>query len=148
MKIGGKFSSKQNFNPETTSTQLILYFGCKFHGNRDNVRLQPRRPTASQAAFPAAWPSGRGQGFCPSALLWWDPTWSTAPGAPASSSGALSTGQTWTCWSRSRGGHKNDLRVGTPLLWGKAERVGAVQPGEEKAPMRPNCGLSVLKGGL
>jgi len=27
-------------------------------------------------------------------------------------------------------------------------RVGAVQPGEEKAPGRPYCGLSVLKGGL
>jgi len=30
--------------------------------------------------------------------LSWDPTWS-----PVSSSGALSTGRTWTCWSRSRG---------------------------------------------
>jgi len=28
---------------------------------------------------------------------------------PVSSSGALSTGKTWTCWSRSRGGCKNDL---------------------------------------
>jgi len=55
----------------------------------------------------------------------------------ASSSGALSTGKTWTCRSGSRGGHKNDLRAGAPLLWRKAERVGAVQPGEEKAPRRP-----------
>ena len=39
--------------------------------------------------------------------------------------------------SGSRGGHKNDPRAGTPLLWGKAERVGAVQPGEEKAAGRP-----------
>jgi len=39
------------------------------------------------------------------------PTWS-----PASSSGALSTGKTWTCWSGSRGGHKNDQRAGVPLL--------------------------------
>jgi len=31
-------------------------------------------------------------------------------------------------------GHKNDPRDGTPLLWGKAERGGAVQRGEEKAP--------------
>jgi len=38
------------------------------------------------------------------------------PGSPASSSGALSTGKTWTCWSESRGGHKNDQRDGTPLL--------------------------------
>jgi len=29
----------------------------------------------------------------------------------------------------------------------QAERVGAVQPGEEKAAGRPYCSLSVLKGG-
>ena len=29
------------------------------------------------------------------------------------------------------------IRGGTPLLWGKAGRAGAVQPGEEKAPGRP-----------
>jgi len=29
-----------------------------------------------------------------------------------SSSGALSTGKTWTCWSGSRGGHKNEPRAG------------------------------------
>jgi len=58
------------------------------------------------------------------------------PGSPASSSGALSTGQTWTCWTGARGGHKNDPRAGTPLLGGKAERVGVVQPGEEQAPER------------
>jgi len=43
--------------------------------------------------------------------LWRDPTWSNV-----SSSGALSTGQIWTCWSRSRGGHSNDPRAGAPLL--------------------------------
>jgi len=30
-------------------------------------------------------------------------------------------------------GHKNDQRTGASLLRGKAERVGLVQPGEEKA---------------
>ena len=44
--------------------------------------------------------------------------------------------------------HKNDRRDGTPLLWGKAERIEAVQPGEEKAPGRFYCSLSVHKGGL
>ena len=68
----------------------------------------------------------QGRGFCPSAPLWWDPT-----GSPASSSGALRTGQTWTCWSRNRGGHRNEPRAGTALLWRQAERVGAVQPREE-----------------
>ena len=85
----------------------------------------PEGPTVSGAASKAAWPAGRGRAFCPSAPLWWDPTWS-----PVSSSGALSTGQTWSCWSGSRGGHKDDPRAGASLLWGKAERVGAVQPGE------------------
>jgi len=32
--------------------------------------------------------------------------------------------------------------------WGQAERVGLVQPGEEKAAGRPDCSLSVLKGSL
>ena len=45
-------------------------------------------------------------------------------------------------------GHKNDQRDGAPLLRGKAERVEAVQPGEEKAPGRPYSSLPVLKGGL
>lgn len=38
-------------------------------------------------------------------------------------------------------GHKNEQRDGEPLLWGKAERVGVVQPGEERAPGRPYCSL-------
>ena len=40
-------------------------------------------------------------------------------------------------------GHKNEPRAGAPLLWGKAERVGAVQPGEDKAAGRPYCSLPV-----
>jgi len=45
-------------------------------------------------------------------------------------------------------GHKNDQRDGTALLKGKAERVGAVQCGEEKAPGRPYNNLPVPQGGL
>ena len=36
----------------------------------------------------------------------------------------------------------------TPLLRGQAERVGTVQPGEEKAPGRPYSSLPVPEGGL
>ncbi|NXQ87783.1 NID2 protein, partial [Nyctibius grandis] len=43
-----------------------------------------------------------------------------------------------SCWSESRGGHGDDPRAGAPLLWRQAERAGAVQPGEEKAPGRPS----------
>jgi len=42
--------------------------------------------------------------------------------------------------------HKDHLRTGAPLLQGKAERVGAVQPGEEKAVGRPFSSLSVPEG--
>jgi len=84
---------------------------------------------------------GEGRGSAP--LLWWDP-----PRCPVSSSGSLSTGKTGICWSRARDGHETDPRTGTPLLWGKAERVGAVQPGEEKAVGTPDCGLSVPKSDL
>ncbi|GAB0187938.1 mitochondrial enolase superfamily member 1 [Grus japonensis] len=59
------------------------------------------------------------------------------PCSSASSSGVPSTRRTWSCWSKSRGGHKDDPRAGAPLLWRQAERVGGVQPGEEKAPGRP-----------
>ncbi|GAB0185906.1 triadin [Grus japonensis] len=47
-------------------------------------------------------------------------------------------------------GHKDDQRAGAPLLRREAERVGVVQPGEEKAPGRPYSSLPVpeeyLKG--
>jgi len=118
-------------------------WGCWLRSSTwpSNMCLQPRRSTVSWAASPAAWPAGWGRGFYPSTLLFWDPTW-----RPACSSGALSTGQTWTCWSGAKGGHKTDPRTGAPLLWGQAERVGAVQPGEEKAPWRPWSSLAVPEG--
>ena len=62
-----------------------------------------------------------------------------------SSSGALRTGQSWSCGSGARGGPSNDARAGTPLLGGKTGRAGAAQPGEEKAAGRPYCGLPVLE---
>jgi len=42
----------------------------------------------------------------------------------------------------------NDLRAGAPLLQGKAERFGVVQPGEEKTVGTPHSSLSVYEGGL
>jgi len=43
-------------------------------------------------------------------------------------------------------GDKDDQRAGTPLLRGKAERVGVVQPGEEKAAGRPCSSPPVPEG--
>jgi len=43
---------------------------------------------------------------------------------------------------------EEDERDGTPPLRGKAGRVGAVQPGEEKDSGRPYCSLPVPEGGL
>jgi len=45
-------------------------------------------------------------------------------------------------------GHKDDPRDGAPLLCGKAERVGVVQPGEKKAVGTPYSSLSVPEQGL
>ncbi|PKU46594.1 rna-directed dna polymerase from mobile element jockey- hypothetical protein [Limosa lapponica baueri] len=45
-------------------------------------------------------------------------------------------------------GHKDDQRAEAPLLRGQAERVGVVQPVEEKAPGRPYGSIPVPKGGL
>jgi len=45
-------------------------------------------------------------------------------------------------------GHNNDPRARASLLRGKAERVEAVQPGEEKALGRPYCSLLVPEGDL
>ena len=42
--------------------------------------------------------------------------------------------------------HKNAQRAGAPLLRGQSDRVGVVQPGEEKAPGRPYRGLSLPNG--
>jgi len=77
--------------------------------------------------------------------MWWDfnPIWSTV-----SKSGASSTGGMWSYWSRSRGGRDDAQEAGAPLLWGKAEEVGFVQPGEEKALGRSHYDFPVLEGSL
>ena len=43
-------------------------------------------------------------------------------------------------------GHKYDQRAEAPLLWGKAKRIGAVQPGEEQAPEDLTAAFQYLKG--
>ena len=67
----------------------------------------------------------------------------TLPRSPASKLWSPQHRRAMDLLEGARGGHSNDPRAGTPLLWWKAERVGAVQPGQEKAPGRPYCGLSV-----
>ena len=42
-------------------------------------------------------------------------------------------------------GHIDDQRAGAPPLRRQAEGAGLVQPGEEKGPGKPPCGLPVLE---
>ena len=44
--------------------------------------------------------------------------------------------------------HEDDRRAGAPPLRGQAERAGAFQPREEKAPREPSKGLPVPERGL
>ena len=75
------------------------YWWMKIWTWANNDRSQPRKQITSWAASKETWPAGQDRWFCCSLLLWWDPTWS-----PVSSTGALSTGKMWSCWSGSRGG--------------------------------------------
>ena len=120
-----------------------VYRWMKSWTQAGSVCSQPRRPTVSWAASKEARPAGWGRGLCASTPLRWDP-----PGSPAYSSGAFSTGKTWSCWSGCRGGPQKLSGAGARLLWGQAERVGVVEPGEEQAAGRHFCDLPVLKGGL
>jgi len=94
--------------------------------------LTAQKPSRPLGCFPSSVGSRARGGIlplCPALLR--------PPGSPVSSSGALSTGQSWSCGSGARGGPSNDPRAGTPLLGGKAGRAGAAQLGEEKAAGRP-----------
>lgn len=62
--------------------------------------------------------------------------------------GPINIGRIWTCWSKVRGGYKGDQRPGALLLWRQAERIEAVQPGEDKDPGRPFISLPILEGDL
>ena len=103
-----------------------------------NVPKQPRKPTIFWATSKEVWSSG------------WE-RWSTLH------CWGLNRSTASRCWvliqercgyvvAHPEKGHKNGPRVGTLLLWGQAERAAAVQTGEEKAPGRPESGLSVPKG--
>ena len=96
----------------------LLAFGVTPKAHRSAVRVLSREESQGLGDLRAPWVS------------------------TASSSGAPSTGQTWSSGNTAREGPSNDPRAGTPLLGGKAERVGAVQSGEEKAPGRPYCSLT------
>lgn len=86
--------------------------------------------------------AGRRKGLYPLAL----PLWGICN--TALRPGASSTKIMWSCWSRSRGGHRDDQRAGAPLLWRQGEAVLFVQPRQEKASGTPHCNLPVLKGRL
>lgn len=95
-----------------------------------NVYSHPWKPIVSWAAS-KEWPAGLVRWFSTSALV--------RLNHPALESLAQE-GWTWTSWS--------DQMARAPLLWREAERVGVVQPVDEKALGRPYSCLSVLEEGL
>lgn len=89
-----------------------------------NTGYEPRKQIISWDAGKQVWPEGWGREVVlplSSALM-------TPHLQCCLSSGISNMGRTWTCWSRSRGGHKNAQRAGAALLWGQAERAGITLP--------------------
>lgn len=76
---------------------------------------------ASKEVWPASWVTW----FCPSTVLWWEATWSTA-----SRSAVLITVRDKDLleWIRRRA--TTMLRARAPLPWRKAERIEVVQAGK------------------
>ena len=109
-----------------------------------NEPLQPRKPTISLAASKEAGPAGQGQWSCPSALCWWDLTWSTV-----SRWGVISTGETWTWPSASRAG---------PLTFSKGWNTSPTRTGlwdlelfslkKRRLWGDPRAAFQYVKGGL
>jgi len=93
------------------------------------VCLQPGRTTISWATSKGGWSAERQRGFHP--VL--EPL--TQEGHSAAGAGPEKV-------------HKVGQRAGTSPLWGAAERVGVLQPGEENALKRPYSCLPVSEGGL
>ena len=122
--------------------------------------LAGRRPALSALRFMASGDAEQiveGNSFCEH--LWSQLMRQSELGETSVFVDVYHTGTCCMCWfaaskeNRSVGacpeeGHSNDPRVGTPSLHGQAERAGAVQPGEEKAPGRPEGSFSIFEGGL
>jgi len=97
-----------------------------------NVRSQPRRPTISRLHQEKCGQQVEG-GDSASLLC----SGETSPGVVRTALEGPAQEGHGSIGAGPEQGHKDDLGAGTPLLWGRAERVGAVQPGEEKAVGRP-----------
>jgi len=89
-RLGGKWvesSPAKKDSGRLVGEKLNMTWQCSLAAQKSNPGLHQKKY--------AQWVKERDSAPLP----WRDPTWS-----PASSSGALSTGKIWTCWSRSRGG--------------------------------------------
>jgi len=102
--------------------------------------FQPRSPTVSWATSKEGWP-GEGGDCPPLPCPCVDPSGVLHPGL-----GPLVQG---VCRAAGVGvGKGHNPRAGALLLSGEAERIGLVEPGEEKAPGRHRCSFPILEGSL
>ena len=117
-----RFNTQKRYGQHQVQHCNACFCGNRWHNHALHIALGHMQ-----------WPAGQGRRFCPSTLLWWDPTW-----GPASSSGAPSTRKTWACWSGSRGG---------PQKWSKAWNTSPVSwgclawrtPGCRETLLQPFC---------
>lgn len=90
-----------------------------------DVPLWQRGLSVCRDALRVVLPAGQGRWLFLSTQCWWGHIWSIA-----SSSGPLSTRDTWTCWSESNKQPQSWWGAGESFLLGKAEWAGTLWCGE------------------
>lgn len=105
---------------------LGLLVDKKWDVDQQCVCLPSTKPTVSRSVSKEVLPTGQERRLFPFVLLWWHSIRSnfSSAGVPSARAGPEE-------------GHRDRQNAGTSHLSGKAERIGAFQPGEQKAPGGP-----------